>query len=619
MITAVLLGLIAGVAVRAPERSTVREQRSRARRFFRFFRLKKVWIPLVLLAVLAGGLWIVNYKLMAYEAVLFEVGQSIRSRLDDLSDDYKKGDMEAVATYYAERFAGTELGFSGRHKSSEKDDILTEDWSAKQGAAIGRKQILDELGSYRKQLREAEKTKFKMVYLNDFTENTANILMRIQMYAHGDADHTTEDKGNFNVDLVRENGEWKIIKQELIDGTRVAGIPSKYFTDVTAQAGIDFKPGANEIFKQKHYNFAIADRAAGGVAAGDYDNDGYADLFFAGPSGGKLYRNTGKGTFEDVTERAGLGGDVARWAQGAVFADYNNDGFLDLYITKTPNTSNKLLRNNGDGTFTDVTKEAGLELATYSTTAAFGDVDNDGYLDLFVTVYGNALERSPDPPYHDRRGLPDHLYHNNGDGTFTDITEEAGVGDTGWGLGMTFVDYDNDGDLDIYIANDFGANSLYQNDGTGHFKNVSREAGAIDYGFGMCASIGDFNNDGNMDIYVSNIYSGTSWYLQHTFTHFLWVRAIDPPRTLETIKTGWEVYRNVGAFSGLSSIGKKFGAGNSLLENQGDGTFKSVGVDKAVNMAGWAWGSDFFDFDNDGNLDIHAVNGWISQTRGTDL
>ncbi len=583
------------------------------------FRRKIVWIPLVILFIFGGTVWATNRWMMGNEAVVFEIGQSVRGRLGDLADDFKHGDPQVIASYYADGFRGSELGFDRREKISEEEGIVLEDWKAAPGTTLNRQQFLDQLMSYYGQLHELEKTKLKMVHLNSYTKTTANILMRFQIYAHDEQGHPIEDRGHFNMDLVRPKGDWMIVKQELVEGRRALGADSTYFVDVTDQAGINFNTGVNKIFQQQRYNFAIVDRAAGGVTSGDYDHDGYPDLFFAGSEGSKLYRNTGSGTFEDVTAKAGLSGEETKYAQGCIFADYNNDGYLDIYITKTPNVTNRLFKNNGNGTFTDVTKQAGLELSSYCTTAGFADIDNDGDLDLYVSIYGSALENSPDPPFHDRYGVPDRLFRNNGNGTFTDITDEAEVGDPGWALGMTFLDYDNDGDQDIYVANDFGCNSLFQNDGTGHFKNVAKQAGALDYGFGMSASPGDYDNDGDLDIYVSNLYSGTTWYIQHAVMDFFWVRLIDPPRTLKMIKTGWQVMDNCGGLSGVSELGKKFGEGNSLLQNQGDGSFKSIGVEKGVNMAGWCWGSNFFDFDNDGDLDIHAVNGWVSQKKGTDL
>ena len=582
-------------------------------------RRRIVWVPLTLLVLAAGSIALANYALMHGEPALFEIGQSIRGRLDDFSHDFAEGDTHTIGSYFADSFSGGDLGFEKRRPISEENGIRLEEWQATPGATTNRHQMLQALLAYRHALNSTETTKFKMVFLNSYTDTTANVLMRIQNYGFDEAGHPTEDRGHFNVDLVREEGEWKLTRMALDSARRVVGVDSKYFSDVTASAGIDFNTGVNDIFKKDHYNFAIVDRAAGGVATGDFDNDGYPDIVFAGSEGSKVYRNAHDGRFEDVTAKAGLAGEIGLHGQGIVMADYDNDGCLDIYITKTPNVTNRLLHNTCNSSFVDVTKQAGLELASYSTTAAFADINNDGYLDLYVGVYGNALKNSPDPPFHDRHAFPNRLYRNNKDGTFTDITEEAGVGDPGWTLGLTFWDYDNDGDQDIYVANDFGHKSLFQNDGTGHFTNVTKAAGLIDYGFGMSASPCDVNGDGNLDMYTSNIYSGTTWYLQHAIEEFYWVRLIDPTRTWNTSVAGWQMYRNMGSLKSAFAIGKKMGEGNSLYLNRGDGTFQSVGVDKGVNIAGWAWGSDAFDFDNDGDLDIHAANGWISQRKNTDL
>src|SRR5262249_736012 len=161
--------------------------------------------------------------------------------------------------------------------------------------------------------------------------------------------------------------------------------------------------------------------------------------------------------------------------------------------------------------------------------------------------------------FRDKHAGPDHLFHNNGDGTFTDVTKQAGIDNTGWGLGVTFLDYDNDGDQDIYVANDFGPNCLFQNDGHGHFRDVARHAGALDYGFGMSASSGDYNNDGNLDIYVSNVYSGTTWYLQHVGLHLGWVRFWDPSLAWEMTKATFHLVRDFGGIRPALLGGKKFG------------------------------------------------------------
>ncbi|HXA51643.1 MAG TPA: VCBS repeat-containing protein, partial [Candidatus Acidoferrum sp.] len=509
-------------------------------------RRKLIWIPLTVLCVLGVAGFVTNYLLMRSEKIVWEVGEGIRSRLDDLGADFSKGDRELIASYYGEQFTGSQLGFAGRQRASDEGGILLEDWRAPAEVTTRRAQFVDELLAYRAQLGKPEASKFKMVFLNEYTANSASILMRFQVYAHDPQGHPIEDRGKFNVELVRQDGEWRFVRQQLVDATRVTGIDSQYFTNVTQQSGIDFNTGVNELFKKQHYVFAIADRQSGGAASGDYDNDGLPDLLLAGSGGSKLYRNTGHGGFEDVTAKAGLATEATRYAQGAVFADYNNDGCLDLFLTRTPKVTNKLFRNNCNGTFTDVTKEAGVEFASYSTSAAFADVNNDGFLDLYVGVYGKVVDSSPDPQYRDRHGVPNKLYRNNGNGTFTDISHEAGVDDPGWTLAVTFFDYDNDGNQDLYVANDFGPSSLYHNDGTGHFTMVGREAGALNYGFGMSASPGDYNNDGNLDLYVSHVNSGTTWYLDHSVYQLSWVRFIDPRHTLDALAAGIAVYRDLG-------------------------------------------------------------------------
>src|SRR5262245_52928861 len=303
---------------------------------------KIVWIPLTVFILAAGSLVLANYEVMRDEPALFEIGQSIRGRFDDFSHDFATGDRATISSYLADSFSGGDFGFEKRKQISDENGIRLEEWQATPSATSSRDQMLEALLAYRHQLHDTDSTKFKMVFLNRYTDRDANVLMRVQNYGHDDAGHPTEDRGHFDVDLVRQDGEWKMTSMKLVSVRRVVGVDSKYFTDVTAEAGIDFNTGVNDIFQQQRYNFAIVDRAAGGVATGDYDNDGYPDIVFAGSEGSSVYHNTGKGTFENVTEKAGLGGEIGRHGQGVVMADYNNDGCLDIFITKTPNVTNRL-------------------------------------------------------------------------------------------------------------------------------------------------------------------------------------------------------------------------------------------------------------------------------------
>ena len=222
-------------------------------------------------------------------------------------------------------------------------------------------------------------------------------------------------------------------------------------------------------------------------------------------------RNKHDGTFEDVTAKAGLSG--LDGVSVAVFADYDNDGFKDAFISRTYNP-NQLFHNNGDGTFTDVTARAGIGADCCTTVASWGDYDNDGKLDLYVGRYLDPRAKIP-TTFYARNGEPNQLYKNNGDGTFTNVTVEAGVGDPGLCLGTVFGDYDDDGYADLFVVNDFGRSTLYHNERNGTFTDVTVKAGTLAYGAGMNATIGDYDNDGRLDLYTTDIRSEHGWFANH--------------------------------------------------------------------------------------------------------
>jgi len=358
------------------------------------------------------------------------------------------------------------------------------------------------------------------------------------------------------------------------------------FTDVTESAGIKFKHIASP---EKKY---IVESMSGGLALLDYDNDGYQDIFFVNAltldllkSGGKttsaLYHNNGDGTFTDVTTRSGLA-DVG-WGMGVAVGDYDNDGFDDLFVTCLG--QNHLYRNNGDGSFTDVTKKAGVEASRWSTGAAFLDYDNDGKLDLFVSNYvdfdvnhlpefgtGRTCQFKGVPVQCGPRGLPgagDHLFHNNGDGTFTDVSVKARVSDPNgyYGLGVIASDFDDDGFVDIYVANDSTPCFLYHNNGDGTFKEIGFVSGTAVNGDGseqgsMGVTVGDYDHDGRLDLFKTNFA---------------------------------DEY-------------------NTLYHNDGGNSFTDVSYSAkiaAVSLPYVGWGTKFFDYDNDGWVDLFVANGHV--------
>ena len=300
------------------------------------------------------------------------------------------------------------------------------------------------------------------------------------------------------------------------------------FVDITESAGIHFTHLSSP---DKKY---IPESMSGGVALFDYDNDGWLDIYFtnsltvstaANPKSSRsaLYRNNRDGTFTDVTEGSGL--EYPGWAMGVVAADYDGDGFQDLYVTCLG--PNHLYHNNGDGTFGDVTAKAGVDDPRWSAGAAFGDYDRDGALDLFVANYVDFhLNQLPEfgkgkfcqyfgiPVQCGPRGLPgagDSLFHNNGDGTFSNVSGKAGVSDPRGRYGMTpvWTDADADGWRDLFVANDAGPNFLYHNRRDGTFEQIGYAAGVavdamgVEHG-SMGVAIGDYLHTGLSALFVSD-------------------------------------------------------------------------------------------------------------------
>ena len=359
---------------------------------------------------------------------------------------------------------------------------------------------------------------------------------------------------------------------------------SVQFTDITSAAGITFK---HALSPEKKY---IAESMSGGVALFDYDNDGYLDIFFVNSltvdlvkankkTRSALYHNNHNGTFSDVTDKAGVG-DVG-WGMGCAVGDFNNDGFDDLYVTSIG--PDHLFKNNGNGTFTDVAQKAGVSDPRFSTGAAFLDYDNDGKLDLFVTNYVdfdiNHLPTFGEGPTCQFKGVPvqcgprglrgagDSLFHNNGDGTFTDVSKTAGVADSRgyYGLGVIASDFDGDGWVDIFVANDSTPNFLYHNNGNGTFSEIGFESGtALDKNGNeqgcMGVTLGDYDHDGLLDLFITNFD---------------------------------DEY-------------------NILYHNAGRGSFVDVSYEAGVatiSLPYVGWGTKFFDYDNDGWLDLFVANG----------
>ncbi|HEV3457714.1 MAG TPA: CRTAC1 family protein [Thermoanaerobaculia bacterium] len=350
----------------------------------------------------------------------------------------------------------------------------------------------------------------------------------------------------------------------------------RWFEDVTRRAGLA-AAHHNRVFHNPYADIMAGYTALGAAAAAaDYDGDGYEDLFVTDSAEGArnhLYHNNGDLTFTEVAEAAGVaaGNDAENATADAIWFDYNNDGRPDLLVVRFGHS--QLFENLGNGKFKDVTKQAGLDRYLNSITAVAFDYDHDGYLDLFVGNYfqpvnlfhPGAPRFFPESFETAKNGGGVTVYHNNGDGTFSDVTAKVGMaGISGWTLDIGHGDANNDGWDDVYVACDFGTDYFFVNNRDGTFSDRTATAIGYDTKKGMNAEWGDYDNDGWLDVFVTNI---TDDYMRE---------------------------------------------GNFLWHNNGNLTFTDVARETGTWETGWGWGGKFFDYDNDGWLDLYVVNGWVS-------
>ena len=333
--------------------------------------------------------------------------------------------------------------------------------------------------------------------------------------------------------------------------------------------------------------------ASWGAAWADYDGDGDVDVYVGNTGANVLYRNNGNGTFTDVTTTAGVGN--AGDSRAVAWADYDADGDVDLYVANY-GSANVLYRNNGNGTFTDVTTTAGVGHAGATRGVAWGDYDGDGDVDLYLGTYGAANV----------------LYRNNGDGTFTDVTTTAGVGNTGTTVPVAWGDYDGDDDLDLYVGNYAQANVLYRNNGDGTFSDVTTTAGVGLNDDPRSFTWGDYDADGDLDMYVGNYGKANLLYRNNgngTFTDV--ATAAGVAHTGLAVGVAWGDH---DADGDLDMYVGNWAQANVLYRNNGDGTFTDVattaGAAQVANTMSVAWA----DHDNDGDVDLH-----VTRYNGADL
>ena len=403
---------------------------------------------------------------------------------------------------------------------------------------------------------------------------------------------------------------WRISEWKAVDHLRTRAA-APIFTEVTATAlgrNVSFRrqlvPGLD--YWASNLDAVFTPRGMGhhGVSVGDFDGDGLDDLYVSQPDGlpNRLFRNKGDGTFEDATKTAGLA--ILDRTSQSLFGDVDNDGDQDLILLAR--SGPLLFVNDGRGRFTRDTDAFQFKrpLQGSLTSAALADYDRDGFLDVYLCAYGYFIgvsedKAGPPSPYHDAlNGSPNVLLRNDGRRRFVEVTEEVGLDQNNdrFSFAPAWGDYDGDGWPDLLVANDFGRKNLYHHrgavNGRPQFEDVAARAGVEDYGAGMSAAFLDYDNDGHLDLYTGNMWTAAGQRVTSA--------AGFKPDSSPEIR---EIYR-------------RHARGNSLFRNRGDGTFEDVTLQTGAEFGRWAWSSDAFDFDSDGWEDLYIVNGMFTRDEG---
>jgi hypothetical protein len=528
----------------------------------------------------------------------------IEKFLEELAHDLVSGELHLDKTpdkRIAPEFQGTPLNPATEELSHSKSGLETFRGTPQTERSVTSESLGSEFEAFLSSYRSIDWAKFKIVSIEPQGENAARTSVRFQLAGVTKDGYRQQIRTQWHCEWKKPaEGQWLLAGVQTGPSERSRS-KAAVFTDISEAA-----LGGNASFhEQLKFGTEVwrtrMDAASGmdvygqqGLAVGDYDRDGLED-FYLTQSGGlpnRLFRNLGNGQFADVSAEAGL--DALDGSSAAFFADIDNNGTQDLVVILSTGQP-ILFLNGGLGKFQFSREGFPLGVKPGAVGGCLGDYDRDGFLDLYVTAYlwPNAASQLPRPYYDATNGPPNVLYRNLGNGSFQDVTAEAGLNENNnrFSHSCTWGDYDQDGQPDLFVANDFGRKNLYRNQGDGVFRDVTAEAGIEDAGAGMSVALGDYDGDGWEDVYFGNMWSsaGRRVTTQREFKS-------DSPEAPK------DIYR-------------RHARGNSLFRNERAHNFEDVTIASGVEMGRWAWCSDFVDFDNDGHLDLYIVNGFVTGTE----